>query len=98
MRLITLSQGGCRRTTNSSPAAVFDSVIPQTRWPVRRTMVQSPVICSAVFGGAPRSVGILDEQNAFARLRRLEDAALHLAELEHGITLRVEQPQEVVCR
>ena len=41
-------------------------------------------------------MAILDEQDALARLRRFEDAALDLAELQHGVALGVEQPQEIV--
>ncbi len=56
-RVTTASHGGWTRTANSSPTAVFDSVNPQIGLPVRSTSVQSPAICSAVFGAGPSPAG-----------------------------------------
>ena len=55
----------------------------------------SPVTCSAVFGAGPSAEAFWMNRMPSPGLRRLEDAALDLAELKQRIALRVEQLQEI---
>ena len=78
---------GCTRTTKLLAAGGVRQRQRAERLSGARTMFQSPVICSAVSAPGPSVGAFWMNRMPSPGVRRLEDAALDLAEFEHRLAL-----------